>query len=351
MAHDGVDYSCAPVLAPILAFFLECTSLKLDMLRSRGNSKLMKGTPNNPAENVLPSGITDALLSNAVISSGYPLQTLVAKKLSSDFAVAEEWGYIDRQNSEHRSLDVFASRDVHDTSHLRVQVALLIECKRTELPYVFFKKALQQLPYDFPAVTGMKGKRLELHRAGIGSREVSVATFLKLKELEFIGSGPPVCSSLARAERQGNQLNLSGEQPFKQIIFPLISALHHLFEFQKNMGTPSQSPICPSLSIGLLDAPMLIAEGDPESPLLSLCPWVRVVRQEAMQETRFMTIQHYVVDFVHRHFLPVFIQNHVLPFAHQFARRAADHETVLRDGRALVPDWENWALGDLKKVP
>jgi hypothetical protein len=307
----------------------------------------MERTDNNPSENILPSGITDKQLQDAVKSSGYPLQTLVAQELSSNFRVAEEWGYKDRQTGEDRSLDVLAELKLQDSTHHRSNLTLLIECKRADLPFVFFKKALQHVPRDFPAITGLMGKTLYLYNNLGQSREISATEFMRLKDFPFIGNGPPVCSSLARAERAGQRIDLSGDQPYKQIILPLISALHHVDEFHKKMGTASQARINSAHCIGLLDAPMLIAEGDPDSPSLTLCPWVRVVRQEAVQE-KSMSYMHYVVDFVNRYFLSTFIDAHVLPFSKQFANRVVKLDNLLHAGKASAPHFENWSVDDLK---
>ena len=80
--------------------------------------------------------------------SGYPLQGIVAEKMEfAGFKVTEEWGYIDNDTREHRSLDLFASRGLESNAAAKVipRLDLLIECKRTIHPYVFSKRFLKSL--------------------------------------------------------------------------------------------------------------------------------------------------------------------------------------------------------------
>jgi hypothetical protein len=76
------------------------------MLQSEGNPEL----------NRLPEGITDGQLEMAVRLSGYPLQRVVAEQLLEAFEVTEEWGYVDRESNDRRTLDVFAYKNLRDTA-------------------------------------------------------------------------------------------------------------------------------------------------------------------------------------------------------------------------------------------
>ncbi len=310
----------------------------------------MRTTSDNPATNQLLGGVTLEQLEQAVKISGYLLQRVVAEQLLDDFHVTEEWGYNDRETKEHRALDVFAFYMIEESQALRVSVALLIECKRAELPYVFFRTAAPRVPFDFPTIVSLRGKDLELHKAGIGSRSVSGTQFLKLHNFEFVASGPPICSAFARAERKGKELDLSGTVPFNQVMLPLLSALQHFVEGQKEIGSTERVPSCMTLCICVLDASMVCVGGSPESPQLELCPWVRVIRQEAAMGRQWVTTRHYVVDFVHRSFLNSFIREHLLRFAKAFAERAVGREQLLCAGKGCVPNWDSWTFNDLQPV-
>jgi hypothetical protein len=54
--------------------------------------------------------------------------------------------------------------------------------------------------------------------------------------------------------------------------------------------------------------------------------------------------RHYVIDFVHRGYVTTFVHQHLLPFA----ERAASVEVLLSDGKARVPDFNEWKFADLR---
>ena len=67
----------------------------------------MRHSSSNPAANILPTSANESALVQALESSGYPLQGVVAEKLQvAGFRVVEEWGFIDADTKEHRSIDI-----------------------------------------------------------------------------------------------------------------------------------------------------------------------------------------------------------------------------------------------------
>ena len=108
----------------------------------------------NPLANQLPKGVEEDKLLDAVRTSGYPLQSVVARELSSHFTVVEEWGYKDKTENVHRTLDVYCFRELETLGPITPRVHLLIECKRSDLPYVFFVPGVTRLPRDFPEMLG-----------------------------------------------------------------------------------------------------------------------------------------------------------------------------------------------------
>ena len=106
--------------------------------------KKMRHSSTNPPTNVIPPGIEEPNLVRAVEMSGYPLQGIVAEKLLlGGFTITEEWGFIDSETQEHRSLDLRAFQFTGNPSSgsgVIPQLTLLIECKRTGHPYVFFRR-------------------------------------------------------------------------------------------------------------------------------------------------------------------------------------------------------------------
>jgi len=102
----------------------------------------MEQSANNPTANILGSGVTEADLAEAIRHSGYPLQTVIANYLRNRFMVQEEWGYVDRDTRELRTIDILAQDRLYDLSaeqpYARPILNLIIECKQSDLPFVFF---------------------------------------------------------------------------------------------------------------------------------------------------------------------------------------------------------------------
>jgi len=319
----------------------------------------VKETPGNPASNRLPPGVNDQDMIDAVSRSGYPLQVRVAAELDPQFSIVEEWGYIDRETKEPRSLDVHGYLSiVHDpASQFHPELVLLIECKRSDLPFVFFQSAVPTIPREYPSLFGFRRERFELHKSGSGYREIAPGEFLSLHDLPFIAQGPPVSRAFAKAERAGKaldltkSLDLSGEVPYRTVLMPLASALHHWAGMRKVDG--DRALYYPSLTLMLcvLDAPMVLATGRPESPELALHPWIRVVRQESYQQHVWTSYRHYVVDFVHVSHLSTFVAQEVLPFAREVSARIEQAKPFLIAGRGAVNDWDQWKWGELRPVP
>jgi len=165
-------------------------------------SNAMKASPDNPTSNQLPAGVSLDQLVSAARESGYPLQTVVATTLlDHNFTVVEEWGYPDRETAEHRSLDVYAELELSTRSAaLMPKVRLLIECKRSELPYTFFVPAAPSVPLQFPTIIGLGTAKMQLHKAN-SSTSVPFAKVLCCKDFKFVNPGPTIAAAFSRAER------------------------------------------------------------------------------------------------------------------------------------------------------
>jgi hypothetical protein len=119
----------------------------------------METRPNNPATNKLGPGLTETDVLDAVSKSGYPLQTIVGNYLRSQFHVQEEWSYIDKDAQELRTIDILAEKHLYDLTreHPRVRptLDLLVECKQSALPYVFFLSSSKPWVPHFPLLAGL----------------------------------------------------------------------------------------------------------------------------------------------------------------------------------------------------
>lgn len=299
---------------------------------------------NEPSELHLPQGIDEEKLTAAVVTSGYPLQTVVALTLSKDFTVVEEWGYVDRASGEHRALDLFAHRPFPGDAGAQVHpsVSLLIECKQSSLPYVLFGSAIQRLPAAFPAVIGVSRRHFR-HQVATSYREVEPAEFFRSIDYPFVFDGPPLVASLSRAERRGKGFELSGETPYRNTVLPLVSALQGLRE-SRSRSISAGDHVFPAITvcIAVIDAPLVLARGTPESPELSTISWARVVRQEVAVDHGKWERRHYAIDVVTRPFLQEFIDGHLIPFAEGLAARMTGAQAVTISGLLDLPEWHSW---------
>ena len=194
----------------------------------------MESAKNSPSENVLPEGLKEGVLDIAVKTSGYPLQNVIASYLKESFDIVEEWGFIDRDTQKHRSLDLHAYRSLkkEGAKHFDAALVLLLECKRAELPYVFFKAASARTPSEFPHVVGFRSPYFELQGKN-AIQEHPPASFLRLHELPFVNDGPTICNAFTQSHRKGNGLELSGDVAYNSVVLPLAGAMQHWKQITK----------------------------------------------------------------------------------------------------------------------
>lgn len=315
----------------------------------------MRTDKSNTSANHLPAGISEQALVEAIAYSGYPLQGVIARALLPEFDVLEEWGYIDRDTQEHRALDIFAYKALTDTFRQNVQprLVLLVECKRSRHPYVFFKAATERWVPNFPRLAGIPRGYVPISDpASRRSQDADPAKVLGIDELEFIRPGPPRCAAFSKAQPSGKKVEMSGTDPFQNLILPLTKATSHA----AGLFGPGERPerIQPTLilSISVLDAPLILVDEPGSSIDPMLTPWVRVVRQEANpnRKTSEPWYRHYVVDVVHASYFNEFIAQHLMPFAREFSDRAIKQGPILLT-RGIVDNLDNWTWDQVRLNP
>ena len=126
---------------------------------------------------MLGPSIAEEALVDAIEVSGYPLQIAVAGDLlMRDFRLQEEWAYEDPDSGTRRSLDVKASRPldpdpiVGPKGRSELWATLLIECKQSRHPYVFFEAVAPPELSGFPSAVGLGDGRVRLSGPGGGGR-------------------------------------------------------------------------------------------------------------------------------------------------------------------------------------
>lgn len=296
----------------------------------------------NIETNMLPAGITEEQVAEAVRTSGYPLQTRVAALLDESFLIQEEWGFADRETGAHRTLDLMAERSFgsRDPNQFRVRpmLNLLVECKQSDLPFVFFLADARPID-NFPMI------------AGLGKHEIAVKTdddlsrwiftpqqALDLRNLNF-AQAPPLCSTLSKCVRKGKEIQLSGSESFNSIVQPLLSAAEHFRSTSAPPKTAFWFSAHAVLGIAVLDAPMIGVRVRADCETFEFVPWVRVLRHEPSLQKgspRDYWGAISALDFIHKDFLSSYLEYSVVPFMSEFQKRVQRHDEELATGRGFI---------------
>lgn len=303
----------------------------------------MQVDPKNTPDNVLGAGVSEKQIQEAVRRSGYPLQTIVASSLQLDFQVQEEWSFVDDDSGALRTLDIWASRRMiefgnEDQPFVRPTLDLLIECKQSDLPYVFFISATRPWLYQFPYFAGLAHDRIEIETDDDPSTYTErILGALSLSEHPFVRGAAEPCMTFSKCVRKGDKIELSGTDAFHNTVLPLMKALRYFKKQEAPPPTARYFDCHIPLAIAVLDAPMIAARIQGDSHFLSLTPWVRVVRYEAVAPAPFYDrIQTFGIDIVHKSFFDRYLQQHAIPFAMRFSPLAVKHHVELSSGKAFA---------------
>jgi hypothetical protein len=323
----------------------------------------------NPASNNLSAGITELDLDCAIKKSGYPLQSIVASWLRFSFPpdyslrwfVEEEWSYVDSDTHEIRTMDIHASVDLSNwpkpesdpqtlddqpigNYYVSPYLELLVECKQSELPYVFFLTTKPSVP-DFPMISGLHSHSILLEAFSEEEETISVLDLLGLQKHPFLRDAN-FASTFARCERKGggDRMKLSGDEPYNQIVLPLVKSATYLNERNKPANGTEYFRCSIVFCIGILNAPMVGVRVTEQSHELTMLPWVRVVRHHQEKSIPQPQKRIIAIDVLHKDFFHTYMNAHLLPFAEDFSRSCGQNEITLVtgalvDGRGRGPRW------------
>lgn len=302
----------------------------------------------NPPENKLHEGLNEEELIRSITTSGFPLQGVVANLLKSNYGVTEEWSYVDRDSEGLRSLDVFAFRKLTSSETITPYTVMLIECKSSIHPYVFFQNSVKR-SFPFPTICGLRPVNIK-QRVGRENtfQKCKAANVLGLDDTSF-GKTPPICSAFTQAIAKGSKVHVSGTDPFNSIVMPLVKATDHAMSLYGFRSSTQNSKLFPTLilNICVIDAPMLVVGNPDNGQSVRLEPWVRILRQEAKPNQRSIGYEHYVVDVVHRGYLKTFFNTRIEEFFDIYQKRVCDKSDIFHD-YGVVDNLDSWSWTDVK---
>src|SRR5271156_3312801 len=280
----------------------------------------MKTAPDNPQGNQLATGLGEEQILSAVEKSGYPLQTVTGEILGKHFRAQHEWCYVDRDEKRLRTLDIHARRDLFDWNgtkqpRVRPHLDLLVECKQSQLPYVFFVSDHNKNIFDHSEIIGLKAEASGVSSDdGPSAWNVAIPMALGLTQDVFKDT-PPHCNSFSKCVRKGSELELSGTDAYSGLVLPLIKGVHHLRKTEQPTISSKRRYFDAHLviALGVLDAPMIGVSTKDGASTLTLTPWVRIMRHEYAEEgNEWNRDRHLAVDVVHKEFLATYVQSHLL---------------------------------------
>jgi hypothetical protein len=305
----------------------------------------MQTSHNNPARNALGPGVGDATVAAAIERSGYPLQTLVSERLSKAFHVREEWSYVDRDTQGLRTIDIRASRRLYEPqvssrTRVRPQLELIIECKKSELPLVFFATRHRPWLQRFPVVAGLSATDIECTTNNdLSTWSLPILNALGLDRHPF-QKQPPVSNTFSKCVwRRAGELELSGDESYNGIVLPLVKAAAHLEESERPKPTFYYFDTYLAVPIAIVDGPMVLIELVNGAPVTTLVPWVRVARHEYDRNSDSWSKDRvWAIEVVHVDFLEEYLEKNLLPFASEFGRLALAHHVEMAEGKGFVSD-------------
>jgi hypothetical protein len=313
-----------------------------------------------PRENAFRAGVTNEEVLAAVEISGFPLQlevgALLRELLRGTTAVPgfvqDEWTYIDGETGQLRSLDLHAITWLEAPTperHAQPQLALLVECKRSDFPFVFFPATNVWLP-DFPAVVGMRHDLIQLSVSGLPSPfPVTVATALGLQKTPLLPA-PAHAITLSHATREGKKKVVLTGTLYNETVLPLIKGLDYFRASERPKNDLSYFECIATLLICVVDAPMVMAVPGGDLTELRFENWVRLIRDVprpvAEGESTMRRHRPYAIDYVHRRYLATYVSDHVLAFGDLFRDRVKKHWATLSSGAGTAQ-----GIGDAEIEP
>ncbi|MCW7490952.1 hypothetical protein [Leptospira meyeri] len=290
----------------------------------------------NPTSNILKNGITEEEIIKAITLSGYPLQTEIVSNLVNFLKCEEEWSYIDRYSNELRSLDIFAQEPLYDFEKnkcplIKPNLTLLIECKKSELPFVFFLSNKNLSKQSYPLTTGLE---YELFKAKIQSSnivfETKITKILELDNEEFINN-IPTSLTFSKSSRSGKGIVLSGNEAYQNIVLPLISAYSY-FESKTKPSSNAVAFNCHlTFLIAVIDAPLIGVSYNGNNQNLTLLPWIRLIRNESSENG----LKSYPIDIIHKDFFKTYLNDSIIEYAKLFGKKIKENQELLYEGEGF----------------
>jgi hypothetical protein len=313
----------------------------------------MKASKGNPKNNILPTGVTEANIGLAIRKSGYPLQTIIANKLRKGFSCQEEWSYIDSRTNENRSIDIMAQMDFFDYKNqprVRPRLNLLIECKQSELPYLFFLTPDVIRTIHYPYICGLPDRNITIYTDDDPSSwSLPLSDAFDLAEDHFLIESVPNSMTFSKCVRQGKDITLSGNESYQSLVLPLLRSLQYFEKFETPPKTAVYFDCHLPFAVAVLDSPMIGVTIKEKVHTTKLIPWVRLFKYESF-ESKDLTDRSklFAIDIVHKDFFDTYISSKLIPFVAKFSTLILKHSELIAKGKGFAKDMEKNSWTDIE---
>lgn len=301
-----------------------------------------------PPYALLGAGVTGEDLHSAVSRSGYPFQAVVADRLRSKLSekahhpsIQEEWSYIDADTGQARSIDILARIPLgdRDDRHGRYpRLNLVVECKQSELPYVFFLR--EDPPQNLRLMRMSCSKNSLMSLMHVDEKEGQAVPYsmplhdvFSVFDYPFFDADMPWAISISKMMRKP-KLELSGEESYRAITLPLLKAVDYLESIAQG-GSYKRSGFEINCCLAVIRAPLIGVTVHEEVPHLLSFPWFRVTHLEPVGDEgeAFSTDVRYF-DVVHESFLNEYLSI-LMDSMNPLAERMVDHFDEIVSGKGL----------------
>ena len=302
-----------------------------------------------------PEGFSVDQLTRAINTSGYPLQSKVADVIAqastdrgSRFRVQEEWPYLDVRTGQLRAMDLLAQRilwDPESEHDLKVRpfLTLVVECKRSSAPYVFFE-ARNALATRFPVIAGLRNDEMQVDWMG-RTQGRDILAVLSMHSHPFLAAPAVASVSFTKVVRKGDGAELTGSEPFLSLVEPMLSATTYLVKESRPSDGQHLVDASMVVPVAVVDAPMILATFDAGDLSLEDVDRVRVIRADVGSEpVHTGWAPATALDVVHFDHLADYLATDLFPFAELFGERCVRIHERLDEGRAAIADTVDYPL-------
>ena len=296
----------------------------------------------------LPPGMDPEAFTSAVAGSGYPLQMYAARVLKDHgFWIHEEWAYTDHEGGLRRAIDILGGRSGEayesPSGSSSVGVELLVECKQSRHPFVFFEAIQPPSQGDHPSPIYNPGDVKLRPPGGTDAQgtqwysSVSVGIALDIHKLPFIAR-TPVAASMSSARAHAKKVTMSGDEAYRELLLPLTKAMaeHRRLRLKERNDKGQPQFIDVPFLVALLDAPMFLVKGPysiPE-PVERIRMFVRAAIDPDAR--RWSTTRVAFVEVVRKSAFVRFLEEDLTGFMLALEQRINAHHRIVLAGEADV---------------